>query len=122
MSKVSLSLVAVVVVCTAMLAPSLIVRAQGNARFEYARVTPYVERVVVAANSVQERIGYRACVAGVNEWTCQQFKPTETSADALRIALVQLGNDGWELVSTVEEDSSFNARGLTYMFKRPATR
>jgi len=118
MSKISLALVAVVAVVTATLTPSLIVRAQGTTRIEYARVTPYLDRTSVASNAVQERTGYRACVAGSNEWACREFKPSESSADALRIALVQLGNEGWELVSAVEEDPSFNTRGLTYLFKR----
>jgi len=123
MSKISLALVAVVV--TAMLTPSLIVRAQGTARFEYARVTPYIERTVAETNplnsfitTVQERVGYRACVAGVNQWACREFKPTESSTDALRIALVQLGNDGWELVSAAPEDGNVNTPALTYLFKR----
>jgi hypothetical protein len=124
MSKISLALVAVVVVATAMLTPSLIVRAQGTVRFEYARVTPYIERTVAETNpsnsftTVQERVGYRACVAGVNQWACREFKPTESSTDALRIALVQLGNDGWELVSAAPEDGNVNTPALTYLFKR----
>ena len=118
MSKASLALVAVVVVLTATFAPSLIVRAQGSTRFEYIRVTPYAVHIPVGPNAVQDRTGYRACVAGNSEWACREFKPSESSADALRIALVQLGNEGWELVSAVEEDPSFNTRGLTYLFKR----
>ena len=123
MSKISLALVAVVAVVTTMLTPSLILRAQGTTRFEYARVTPYIERTVAERpnnspwNTVQERIGYRACVAGVKGWACQEFKPTESN-DALRIALVQLGADGWELVSAAPEDGNVNTPALTYLFKR----
>ena len=119
MSKISLALVAVVL--TAMVTPSFIVRAQSAQRFEYVRVTPYMARIPVG-NGVHERIGYRACVARINEWVCQEFQPTEPSAEPLRNALVNLGNDGWELVSAVEEYPSFGtqfgANGLTYLFKR----
>ena len=120
MSKISLALVAVVL--TVMVAPSFIVRAQSAQRFEYVRVTPYIARIPVAANAVQERIGYRACAARLSEWVCQEFPPTEPSTEPLRNALVNLGNDGWELVSAVEEYPSFGtqfgANGLTYLFKR----
>ena len=120
MSKISLALVAVVL--TVMVTPSFIVRAQSAQRFEYVRVTPYLARIPVSANAVQERIGYRACVARISEWVCQEFPPTEPSTEPLRNALVNLGNDGWELVSAVEEypnfGTQFGANGLTYLFKR----
>jgi len=122
MSKTSLALVAVVVVLTAMFTPSLIVRAQSAQRFEYVRVTPYVARILVAPNAVQERMGYRACIAQISEWTCREFPPTDPPTDALRNTFVNLGNDGWELVSAVEEFPSianqFGTNGLTYLFKR----
>jgi hypothetical protein len=74
---------------------------------------------MVSPNEVQERQGYRACVAGINQWTCREFSPAGPSADALRTALVTLGNEGWELVSSVqEEDAPMHA--LTYLFKRQA--
>jgi hypothetical protein len=123
MSKISLALVAVVMVVSAFLAPSLVVRAQAITRFEYARVTPYIERMTMESKnspftSVLERVGYRACVAGVDGWACQDFKPTESPADALRVAFVQLGNQGWELVSAAPEDRNVNTVELTYLFKR----
>src|SRR5262245_9268906 len=119
MSKVSLAFVAVVVVVTAMVTPSLVVRAQGTTRIEYARVTPSpVSLAPVAGNPRRLSFSYRACVAGVNEWACREFDSRDSPAEALRIALVQLGNEGWELVSVVDEDKSFNASGLTYLFKR----
>jgi len=125
MSKAGLVAVIVAIV-GAMVAPSLIVRAQGTTRFEYARLTPYDERTVAEGpdismwKTVKERTGYRACVAGSKGWACQEFKPTESN-DALRIALVQLGTDGWELVSAVSaasEDGTLNTPALTYLFKR----
>jgi hypothetical protein len=120
MSRISLTLIAVVVVVTALFTPSRTVRAQSGSRIEYVRMTPYVVRTPVAPNAVQERSGYRACVAGVTDWACRDFQPTQSSTDALRTALVTLGNDGWELVSAVEEDPSSGTRGLTYLFKRQA--
>src|SRR3954447_10063250 len=102
MTKISLALVTVALVGSAMLTPSLIVRAQGTTRFEYARVSPYSERTPVpnpirtGPNSklpaVLERTGYRACIAGSTGWACQEFKPTTdtSSTDALRAAFVYL--------------------------------
>jgi hypothetical protein len=120
MSQLSLALVAVVVViASATFAPSRIVRAQSAARFEYARVTPFIVNTVVSANRVQQTNGYRACVAGTTEWTCRDFKPTE-STDTVRTALATLGSEGWELVSVVDENPpDYNPHGLTYFFKRP---
>jgi hypothetical protein len=118
MSKSSLALVALVAVVAAMVTPTLTVRAQSPTRFEYARVTPFVTRVPVGTNTVQERWGYRACVASVGQWSCRDFQPAQYAADALRTALVTLGNEGWELVSPVQEDSGFG--NLTYLFKRAA--
>ena len=123
MSKVGLMAAVIVAVVGTIIAPSLVVRAQGTTRFEYARVTPYIERSVAEGpnipqwKTVLERIGYRACVAGVKGWACQEFKPTESN-DALRIALVHLGTDGWELVSAAPEVGNVNTPELTYLFKR----
>jgi len=119
MSKISLAFVAFVVVVTPMFASSLVVRAQSSPRIEYLRATPFLVHIPVAANRVSERTGYRACVAGNTEWTCREFQPTESSTDALRNALATLGNDGWELVSAIEEDSAWTGiHGLTFLFKR----
>lgn len=121
MSKISLTLVAVVVVLTAMFTPSLIVRAQGTQRFEYVRVSPYIAQSSTA-NATRQRAAYRACVAQATEWVCREFPPTEPSTDALRNVFVTLGNDGWELVSAVDEypafANQFGTKGLTYLFKR----
>lgn len=119
MSKISLAFIAVVVVVSAMLRPSLIVRAQGTTRIEYARVTPSsVSLASAAVNPRRPSFSYRACVAGINQWACREFDSRESPTEALRIAFVQLGNEGWELVSVVEEDKSFSVAGLTYLFKR----
>src|SRR5262245_47692889 len=119
MSKVSFALVAVGVVISAVLTPSLVVRAQGTTRVEYARVTPStVVFTAVARDARRSTFSYRACVAAVNGWACRDFESRESPTEALRIAFVELANEGWELVSVVEEDKSFNASGLTYLFKR----
>jgi hypothetical protein len=119
MSKVSLTLIAVVVVVAATFSPSLIVRAQSATRIEYIRVTPYLQQIPVSVSAVQERCGYRACVAGMNDWACRDFPATQSSNDALRTTLATLGNEGWELVSTVNEEPSSGTHGLTHVFKRP---
>ena len=122
MSKGSLVLVALALgaIAAARFTSSTTVRAQGPTGLEYLRMTPYVTVTPVAANAVQESRGYRACAAGTAEWRCRDFQSPKSSAEALRTALVTLGNEGWELVSAVEEDPAFNTRGLTYLFKRPA--
>jgi hypothetical protein len=121
MSKTLLALVAAVVILTAAFTPSIIVRAQGAQRFEYVRVTPYIATIPVGSR-VTQRVGYRACIARANEWTCQEFQPTDPTSEPLRNALVNLGNEGWELVSAVDEYSGFanqfGANQLTYVFKR----
>ena len=121
MSRILLALVAVVVVVTGILTSSFTIRAQSSMRIEYAPVTPnVVQHSTVALDAAQPLFSYRACIARVTEWSCRDFKPSESSSEALRTALVQLGNEGWELVSVVEEDASFNTRGRTYLFKRQA--
>ena len=120
MSRILLALVAVVVVVTVMFMRSPVARAQGATGIQYVRVTPYVVQIPLAPNGVQERLGYRACVAGLDEWRCREFQPTISSTDALRTALATLGNEGWELVSAVTDDPNSNNSGLTYLFKRPA--
>jgi hypothetical protein len=125
MSKSSLALVAVVAlfVVTAMFIRSPVARAQGATRFEYLRATPLIVQVPVAPNRVQERLGYRACVAGLEEWKCRTFhSPESTSdADAIRPVLAMLGNEGWELVSAVADAANgLDTQHLTYLFKRSA--
>jgi hypothetical protein len=120
MSRISLTLVAAVVVVAALFAPPRAVRAQGATRIEYVRVTSYVVRTPVVPNAVQERDGYRACVAGITDWACRDFPPTQSSMDALRTALATLGNEGWDLVSAVQQDPNMGTHGMTYVFKRQA--
>jgi hypothetical protein len=119
MSKTLLAAAAILTVIVASLASSLTARAQSAARIEYARVTPYIVRLPLDAHSVQERHGYRACVASMSEWACREFAPTDSSSAALRTTLATLGSEGWELVSAVNEDPTVTSPiGLTYLFKR----
>src|SRR4051812_17015411 len=104
MSRRSLAVVGLMALVAAPLASSLGARAQNAPRLEYARVVPVVTRVYTSPNSVQERRGYRACVAGAADWTCRDFPATEIAGSALRTTLSTLGNEGWELVSAVNEN------------------
>jgi hypothetical protein len=124
MRKLSLSVVAVIAVVAAMFAPSLVARAQSAVRFEYLRVTPYPANLATPGRINYRWVGYRACVAASSEWTCREFEADGSSNDALHIALrttlATLGNEGWELVSAVDERHELNTTfgGLTYLFKR----
>lgn len=56
------------------------------------------------------------------EWTCRKFEGEgDVMSAALRSALATLGQEGWELVSAVDERHDRNSvfGGLTYLFKRP---
>ena len=125
MSKLSfalLALVAIIVTVASTSTPSFTARAQTVARIEYARVTPYIVSSHKSPNHVQPRYGYRACVAAISEWKCREFEPADASTGSLRTTLATLGNEGWELVSAVNEDPvASNPSGmLTYLFKRQA--
>lgn len=115
MMKLSLSVAALIAVVAAMFAPSLVARSQSAAQFEYTRLIPYT----VAQNEGRirfVRVGYRACLAATDEWTCREFEPRPSDA-ALRAALATLGSEGWELVSAVAADAN-SSDALTYLFKR----
>ena len=120
MVKLSLTVAAVIAVVTAMFAPSLVARAQSAARFDYLRVTPYQAVTETPARISFRWAGYRACAAASTEWTCREFEAKGDSNTALRSVLATLGNEGWELVSAVDERHEVNTTfgGLTYMFKR----
>ena len=111
MMKLSLSVVALIAVIAAMFAPSLVGRAQSATRFEYGRVAPYGV-TQTEGNRVYQRVGYRACVAASDEWTCREFGPKESSDAALRTALATLGNEGWELVSAANANENCSVRML----------
>ena len=115
MTTLSLSVVALIAIIAAMFASSLVASAQSAARFEYNRVTPY-GRMHTEGRIGNIRIGYRACLAATDGWTCSDFEPQASDA-AFRTALATLGNEGWELVS-VSADPSPSPYGLTYLFKR----
>jgi hypothetical protein len=117
MAKLSLAVGVVAAIVLVTFAPSLTARTQNTGRFEYVRMSPVGTRINTSATSIQIRYGYRACVATAAEWTCREFPPTESSDAALRVTLATLGNEGWELVSTVNEELESN-KPLTYLFKR----
>lgn len=120
MAKLSLALAATAIaVAIAAFAPSLTARVQSP-RFEYLHVRPY--GVILPATPQPgvirvERPAYRACVAASPEWTCRTFEPDPNtrvdSDDALRLALLTLGNEGWEMVSALDDRPA-----MTYLFKR----
>ena len=111
-----LSLAVLSAVIAVLFAMSIVGRAQSAVRFEYGRVTPYTV-AQTQGGWVYQHVGYRACVAVTNEWTCREFEPKESSEAALRAMLATLGNEGWELVSVVDEDPN-SSLALTYLFKR----
>jgi hypothetical protein len=110
-----------VAVHTAPPAPSLMARQQPIAQFEYLQVSPYVVQHPQGPQAVIERPAYRACVAGGAEWTCRQFEPSSSDPrgvdTALRVTLATLGNEGWELVSAIDQTPDRDG-GLIYLFKR----
>jgi hypothetical protein len=115
MRKLSLAVVAAVVLIAAVFAPSLIARQQSATRFEYLRVAPYGGQVQEQGRVVLSTfLGLRACVATSTEWACRDFP--QASSDAIRTVFATLGNEGWELVS-----AGYDPQGLaagTYLFKR----
>jgi hypothetical protein len=104
MSKLTTASLVVAIVVGGISA-SVVARQQqtGRVQFEYLRATV-----------TQGWSSYQACVATATEWACRDF-PTST-----REMFATLGNEGWELVSAMNEshDQTKAPRGLTYMFKR----
>jgi hypothetical protein len=117
--KLSVTVGAFLAVITAMSAPSLVgrARAQSAVRVEYLRVIPHRVATETPGRVVHRWAGYQACVAAGSSWNCRQFHAENS---ALHTTLARLGDEGWELVSAVDErheaDGSFG--GLTYLFKR----
>jgi hypothetical protein len=115
--------VVIAVAITAVAVPSLLARQQSAIpRFQYLVVTPYRSNHQ-EGRSITYRPAYQACVAEA-EWACRRFEAPSTGSfnqrdeprPALRAMLVTLGNEGWELASTL--DDSPNDDELTYLFKR----
>lgn len=106
-----------VAAATGVLGSSLVARSQTAARFEYTQLTPYSELVShPQLGQVRSRVGYKACIAGPEEWTCREFK-VEGSTDAgYRAALSTLGREGWELITPYHESADGTTR--TLLFKR----
>ena len=108
MRKLSLAIAAVLAVVAALCAPSLVARAQNPMRFEYLRVTPFQSVTKTPGHVIYRWAGYSACMAASAEWTCRQFEGDGINA-ALRDALATLGQEGWELVSAVDERHDRNS-------------
>ena len=91
---------------------------QSTTRFEYLRAAPY-QTVEHSPGWVKYNWrGYRACTATGPSWTCRDFEPPQNgNEDALALTLAALGNEGWELASTVYSSDPV-AGGTTYLFKR----
>jgi hypothetical protein len=70
--------------------------------------------------SMLTTMGYRACMAVDNDWKCRTFDRADRSDTALQTTwattLTTLGNEGWELVSVVQDPPATSAN--TYIFKR----
>jgi hypothetical protein len=120
MKRLTLTIAALMAIVTAMLAPSFVARAQSGPRFDYLRVVPYRVVTRTPGHITGRWAGYRACLAGSTEWTCREFEPMDNSDTGLRTTLATLGDEGWELVSAVDERHDVNSDfgGLTYLFKR----
>jgi hypothetical protein len=89
-------------------------QSRNGSRFDYLRVTPYLPDPLNPA-----RVAYRACVAASTEWTCREFESKDSPDAPLRTTLATLGQEGWELVSAVDETPDVSLPdGLTYLFKR----
>jgi hypothetical protein len=107
-----------VLVLVALSTPAVLARQQSPVRFEYLRLAPYSGSMLVDGRvTMTVHVGLRACVAAAADWTCRDFPATQSGQDSsLRTALVTLGAEGWELVS-----SGYDAEGRTaenYMFMR----
>ncbi len=128
MKNVFVAVAATLAIVAALLSSSLTAGQQSRQRFQYLQVEHFAEY----SQSGPGTTGYRACVAEVSDWSCRNFeRPSVTSrfpatgvalqppADpALREVLATLGNEGWELVSTVD-DTPDRDTGMAYVFKRP---
>ena len=65
--------------------------------------------------------GYRACIAATEVWSCREFADQSDEPNGgPRTMLATLGNEGWDLVSSLDERHETNSDfvGLSYLFKR----
>lgn len=125
MRSLSLAVGAIVGIAAALLARPLVAQQQTSATLQYLVVTPYVTQLPDGRNA-RLRPAYAACLAGGPQWTCRDFEPPRDVVrdagriddEALRVMLVTLGSEGWELVSTLDTTPDNFQMGMTYLFKR----
>jgi hypothetical protein len=114
----SLFAVLAAAVVSVTLGSSLVARSQAAPRFEYTQLTPFTALVShPQLGQVWSRVGYRACVATNDEWTCREFRVQDSADDGFRTALTTLGREGWELITPYHESADGTTR--TMLFKRP---
>ena len=100
--------------------PTLTARQQAATKWEYLRLTPGL-RLGMDYDMSQRPMGYRACEAKDAAWKCRDFKSADQQSndDGLRRALATLGAEGWELVSSIDQQGNVAYPvGLTYLLKR----
>jgi hypothetical protein len=121
MRKLSITVAGILLLLVSLSVPSLIARQQSSVQFDYLQLVPYQVQIPSGFRAVTERSAYRACIAGSAEWACRQFEPSNADPrgvdTALRGALSTLGNEGWELVSAVDESPDRDG-GIVYLFKQ----
>jgi hypothetical protein len=114
-SKLSLTFLSIVAIASALVSADGL-RAQSSTSFEYLRVAPYYVSQQ-SGRMMYQRTAYRGCLATTGQFNCREFGGASDST--LLAMLATLGDEGWELVSVVDEKDPV-LDGLTYFFKRSA--
>lgn len=127
MRRFALIVVGLLLLTAALALPTLTVRAASTSRFEYLRLEPGLPQFDLGTGTPlfpANRQGYVACVAGRPATEkCREFEDAGGQSRAMEVALSTLGNEGWELVSVIDETvNQGSPKGLTYVFKRQTGR
>jgi hypothetical protein len=127
MQRFTLLVGGLLLLTAALALPTFTVRAASIGRFEYLRLEPGLPQVDLETGkpiSTAIRAGYIACVAGRPATEkCREFEDPGQQLRAMEVALSTLGNEGWELVSVIDETvNQSSPKGLTYVFKRQIAR
>lgn len=122
MRRFALTVLGLLLVVGAFVAPRLAARADSTAHFDYLHLRPGLPEfdVTTGQRTSPPRNGYTACVAkSPDAAKCREFADKESQDRALNVALGTLGSQGWELVSVIDETANQGSpKGLTYIFKR----